>query len=430
MERVRKKIHFCIWGMIAAATGLWMCMETDVQADEPVIVVIDPGHGGENLGAEYEGYTEKDMTLIVARAMKEELEKYDDIIVYLTRDSDVDMSIKDRALFAKERNADFLFCLHFNSSVNHNLYGAEVWVSAFGDYYVKGRQFAQISMDIFENMGLYSRGIKTRLNDDEDNYYGILRYCTQEGIPAALIEHCHLDQENDKPFYRQSEEQLKEFGRKDAEAAAKYFGLKSAQTGEDYSDFPKTDVPCQEIVRPDKSEPDVCEIELVDINEESGVATVSMHAEDKDSYILYYSYSLDGGYTYAELFGWPRPAWDRSEPMCLFEIQLPFDKGIELRAIAYNGFDVVSESNIISIPSIASPKPSEEPETEDTDTKEEDLQEIIFDNITENSEAAVQESTWLIILILIISLIMAVVFYAMIRMLLKLKRHNRRRRRP
>ena len=37
--------------------------------EAPCIVVIDPGHGGENLGAEYDGYTEKDMTMVVARAM-------------------------------------------------------------------------------------------------------------------------------------------------------------------------------------------------------------------------------------------------------------------------------------------------------------------------------------------------------------------------
>lgn len=122
------------------------------------VIVIDPGHGGENLGAKYEGCTEKDMNMILARAMKEELEKYDNVTVYLTRDSDVDMSIKDRALFAKDKNADFLFCLHFNMSVNHNLFGAEVWVPAFSDYYVKGYQFAEIEMEQLTGLGLYSGG--------------------------------------------------------------------------------------------------------------------------------------------------------------------------------------------------------------------------------------------------------------------------------
>jgi len=75
------------------------------------IIVIDPGHGGENLGAQIDGYTEKEMTLIVARAMKEELETYDNVVVYLTRESDQELSLEERAQFAKDRNADFLFCL-------------------------------------------------------------------------------------------------------------------------------------------------------------------------------------------------------------------------------------------------------------------------------------------------------------------------------
>ena len=108
--------------------------------------MIDPGHGGENLGAQVDGYTEKEMTMIVAKAMKKELENYDNVVVYLTRESDQELSLEERAQFAKDRNADFLFCLHFNSSVNHNLYGSEVWVSAFGEYYSKGRSFAEINM--------------------------------------------------------------------------------------------------------------------------------------------------------------------------------------------------------------------------------------------------------------------------------------------
>ena len=42
---------------------------------ERLVFVIDPGHGGENLGAEYDGYTEKEITMPMAIAMKEELEK-------------------------------------------------------------------------------------------------------------------------------------------------------------------------------------------------------------------------------------------------------------------------------------------------------------------------------------------------------------------
>lgn len=394
-------------------------------AQEPYVIVIDPGHGGENLGAQYEGYTEKEMTMTVAMAMKEELEKYENVVVYLTHETDRDMSIKDRAVFAAEKNADFLFCLHFNSSVNHNLYGAEVWVPAFGDYYVKGRQFAEIEMELLSGLGLYSRGIKTRLNDKGDNYYGILRYCSKEGVPSALIEHCHLDQKNDKPFYQESEEQLEAFGRLDAEAAAKYLGLFSPITGVDYSDYEKPDISAPEgAVLPDKTPPEECRIEVLSVDESTGEATVKMNAWDDDSYILYYNYSLNGGNTYSELESWPRPVWNQSEPELTFTVQLPFEKETELRTNAYNGFDVFTESNIVIIPAI--PKPVKEPDV--IEAGKEQYEELVYQPI-EQVEEENQETLFLLLFIFFISLLMAVLVYAVIYMLFRIKRNNKRRKR-
>ena len=45
-------------------------------SDQNIVVVIDPGHGGTNLGGQIPGLDEKNMTLVTALAMKEELEKY------------------------------------------------------------------------------------------------------------------------------------------------------------------------------------------------------------------------------------------------------------------------------------------------------------------------------------------------------------------
>lgn len=341
------------------SAGTFFCFTpVSVRAANPIVIVIDPGHGGENLGAEYDPYTEKDMTLITARAMKEELEKYEGVIVYLTRDGDQGISIKDRAAFAGEKNADFLFCLHYNSSAQHTLFGAEVWVPASGEFYARGYSFGQIQMKEFTDLGLYSRGIKTRLNDRDENYYGILRYCTSEGIPSVLIEHCHLDHDKDKRFYQQGEEQLMEFGRLDATAVAKYFRLKSEILGVDYSKYPvpETDIP-SDIVRPDKTEPELCSVNAEQINEETGQVTVQIKAKDSDSYILYYSYSIDGGNSYMPLEEWPRPnAWNSSSPNHSFTVTVPFDTEIELLAAVCNGFDVWTESAPISIAAIPDPK--------------------------------------------------------------------------
>lgn len=371
----------------------------EVHAKEPVIVVIDPGHGGENLGAEYEEYTEKDMTMIVAKAMKEELEKYDDVIVYLTHESaDDDMTLEERALFAKEKNADFLFCLHFNMSVNHNLFGAEVWVSAFREYYAKGYAYSEILMEQLIDLGLYSRGIKTKLNDSGDNYYGILRHCTNEGIPAALIEHCHLDQVNDKPFYNQSDEQLKQFGRMDADAAARYFRLTSSELGKDYSNYQIPDIAIpQNPVKPDKTEPDISELELIEINEETGEITLKLYAEDYDSYILYYNYSLNGGNTYSDL-----ERFEKDSRHITFTIKVPWDTELELRANVYNGFDVWTESNVIEIPAIPAPVSEEVlPQPAVQEEYEEIILEDVSDQAGEQQEASAGDSfsIWLAVVI-------------------------------
>ena len=390
-QKLKWGISILVFFLLLGAGFLGMMVTA--RADDPIVIVIDPGHGGENLGAEYDGYTEKNMTLVVARAMKEELEKYEGVVVYLTHETDQDMSIKDRAAFAGEKNADFLFCLHFNSSVEHNLFGAEVWVPANGEYYAKGYSFAQIQMKEFSDIGLYSRGIKTRLNDKDENYYGILRYCTSEGVPAALIEHCHLDQDKDKRFYQQGEEQLVAFGRMDATAAAKYFRLKSDVLGVDYSDYPvpETDIP-SDLVRPDKTEPETCRIEVMQVNEDTGEVTICIEAEDADSYILYYRCSIDGGSTYMLPEEWPRPeAWNQSSPDCIFTIKVPFDEKIELLVSASNGFDKWTESNLIEIDAIPDPERLKEEMYQEQLKAQEEAQKEAWEESQEESHKEDQE---------------------------------------
>lgn len=335
---------FCC--LACMAFFLWSGLKAD--ASEPVVIVLDPGHGGTNLGAEHEGYTEKEMTMIVANAMKEELEKYEGVEVYLTHETDVDMSLEERAAFAKEKNVDFLYCLHFNMSEEHNKFGAEVWVSAFGDKYQKGYAFASVEMELLEQKGLYSRGIKTRLNDEGEDYYGILRFCTAMDVPAALIEHCHLDQENDKEFYN-SEEKMRQFGILDATAAAKYFGLRSEVLGVDYSGYKNVEIPePSAAVKPDLSEPDICVLEVKEVDTQTGEVTMNVSAADYDSYILYYSYSYDGGETFSDLYRWePREADTQT-----FVMKIPSGTMPEAVVNVYNGYDRITESNHVSLPSV------------------------------------------------------------------------------
>lgn len=322
--------------------------EADDISGQTIRIVIDPGHGGENLGGEYEEYIEKEMTVVVANAMKEELERYEGITVYLTRTEDQDLTLEERCEYAESVGADFLFCLHFNLSEYHTLFGAECWVSAFGENYSKGYSFASVEMDMLQELGLYSRGIKTRLNSKGTDYYGIIRHATEREIPCVIIEHCHLDQENDQPFY-DHDEKLKAFGRLDATAVAKYFHLRSKELGADYGNYRNVtvDVP-SDVVVPDGTEPDICRIEVLEQNTENGEVTVQVTAADRDSGMLYYAYSHDNGENFSALQRWP----DKSSDTFLFTVQVPPHIVPKIVVNGYNGYDLYSTSNTVSLPSM------------------------------------------------------------------------------
>ena len=203
-------------------------------------------------------------------------------------------------------------------------------------------------MDALEKLGLYSRGIKTRLNDRGTDYYGIIRLSVEQDLPCVLIEHCHMDHENDRPFC-EGREQWEALGRLDATSVAKYFHLKSDVLGVDYSDYQTLDVPIPAgVMRPDTTEPDVCMIEVTDQKMETGEVTVALSATDYDSGMLYYDYSYDGGATFA-----PRLAWeDKSQDTITFTIQVPPHVIPQIVARAYNGYDLCTESNLVSLPSM------------------------------------------------------------------------------
>ena len=378
LNRTRRNLMQCIFALLAIVLLISICGKTvlEVQADEPVVVVIDPGHGGENLGGEYEEYIEKEMTMIVANAMKEELEKYDGIQVYMTRYGDIeeDMSLEERSEYAKSVDADFMFCLHFNLSEHHTLFGAECWVSAFGEQYSKGYSFASVEMELLQELGLYSRGIKTRLNDKGTDYYGIIRTATEREIPCVLIEHCFLDQENDQPFY-DYDEKLKVFGRLDATAVAKYFNLRSEELAVDYSDYQNVEVPVPTgVVKPDMTETDVCMIDVLDQNMETGEVTVQVSAMDYDSGMLYYEYSYDNGVTFSPLQKWG----DKSQDTITFTMQVPPHIVPQIIVNGYNGYDLYTETNVIEIGTIHS-------------AKSENIEENMKKNMEENTMATTSE---------------------------------------
>ena len=348
-------------GSVQAASRL-----QDPEKDR-LVLVIDPGHGGENQGTIENGHEEKRMTMVTALAMYEELRQYEGVDVYLTHTEDVDMPLLERAEFAESVDADFLFSIHYNASANHELFGSEVWTSLCPPYNGYGYQFGYELLTDMKEKGLFVRGVKTRRGDDGEDYYGIIRRTVEREIPAVIIEHCHVDEERDAGFC-DSDEKLQDFGRMDATAVAKYFGLKSSSLHVDYSghqlaaadDFVK-------ITSVDSTEPDVCIIDFLDADYEDYTLKFSVSAADYDSPLLYYSYSTDGGATFS-----PRETWPGADALTgsytdTFTLEIPAEPGTAPCVIlrAYNMYDLYTESNPYRsaqiFPSLQTEKPAEDP---------------------------------------------------------------------
>lgn len=385
---MRKFVVFALYALLILFSAQTRVLAAPRQqnVNEKPVIVIDPGHGGENLGTTENNHEEKSMTLVTALAMYEELLQYDNVEVYLTRTEDKEMSLKERAQFAKSVNADFLFSIHYNASEEHQAYGSEVWVPMHSPYSGYGYQFGYEALTDMRQLGLFIRGIKTRPGDKGLDYYGILRESVALDIPAVIIEHCHVDEARDEGFC-DSEEKLRQFGRLDATAVARYFGLKSSSLNVDYSGYELVDATDEERLETllnARTAPEECVIALADADYEAGTLTLSVSGVDSDSAILYYSYSTDGGATFGR-----REIWPESDALTggyksnfLLELDIPPGVCPEVVVRAYNGFDMYTESNhyespcafpfppveedVETVPAVAIPKEPESLDSEDS----------------------------------------------------------------
>jgi N-acetylmuramoyl-L-alanine amidase len=103
--------------------------ETALLTLSPVrVIVIDPGHGGKDVGAVgRRGTLEKDVNLSVAKVLAKALKKEGRYEVHLTRTTDEFISLPDRAEFANKLKADLFISLHCNASLKADSNGFEVY---------------------------------------------------------------------------------------------------------------------------------------------------------------------------------------------------------------------------------------------------------------------------------------------------------------
>jgi N-acetylmuramoyl-L-alanine amidase len=93
--------------------------EAQPTAANPV-VILDPGHGGIDPGtASADGVTEKEVVLAFAKTLRQKLEAKGDYQVYLTREGDTFLALRERVEFAQSKGANLFVSIHADSFPKH-----------------------------------------------------------------------------------------------------------------------------------------------------------------------------------------------------------------------------------------------------------------------------------------------------------------------
>lgn len=126
-----------------------------------VKLFIDPGHGGDSIGAYYKGRKEQDDCLRLAKAVRDILFTQKGVEVMLSRETDTDVDLMERCRRANAWGADYFLSLHRNAFEPDVARGVEAWI--FSECAVGGTTFKKAELfvnDLCTAAGFVNRGIK------------------------------------------------------------------------------------------------------------------------------------------------------------------------------------------------------------------------------------------------------------------------------
>ncbi len=211
---MKNKLNRAILLVLVILLGLCI-IPNSVNANNDIIVALDPGHGGTETGAIGGNLVEKNLTWKIATKVKEILDRTQGITGILTKENHETLGRKERADRAKNNNADLLVSFHINSNDSSSmLSGAEVYVT----HNTKQKRYYEYSnklgLDVLQNLrnvGVKSFAYKPKVRVGTPNdvypdgtiadYYGIISWPMHNDIPAVLIEHAFINNPHDRENY-------------------------------------------------------------------------------------------------------------------------------------------------------------------------------------------------------------------------------------
>jgi len=149
------------------------------------ILVFDPGHGGNDPGAiGPNGVQEKDIVLDITLRIIKYLKK-ENFKIYLTRDDDNFISLKGRAIFANEKNADLFISIHCNASRDRGAQGIRTYIY---NRVASSREAAEAAKLENKNVGVF----EMLLNDLRKSAFEYLSIEAAGNIQHSLVKNLRL----------------------------------------------------------------------------------------------------------------------------------------------------------------------------------------------------------------------------------------------
>jgi len=178
------------------------------------LIVIDPGHGGFDIGAEVETVKEKALALQTAILVKQYLHDKGYRVI-LTRSRDVFVSLKKRTAIANDTKSKLFVSIHFNAFKGTDVKGIEIY------YYNRGSKWRQdaskklaqaVLSGLIATTHTASRGIKT----------GNFHVIRETNMPAILIEGGFLTNQQERNNLK-DKKYVEKMARSISDAIDKYF---------------------------------------------------------------------------------------------------------------------------------------------------------------------------------------------------------------
>lgn len=177
-------------------------------------IFLDPGHGGGDPGAQYNGLNEKDVVLDIASETKKVLDnEYEGVETKMSRTTDKSVELTDRAQLANEWGADFFTSFHLNSF--------DGTASGFESYIYNGN----VSDETKVRQDHVHTYLADRLEiDDRGKKVANFSVLRNTAMSALLLEYMFIDDEKENELL-QKDSYREHLGKLTADAIADRYDL-------------------------------------------------------------------------------------------------------------------------------------------------------------------------------------------------------------